>query len=63
MLLQNLAEGADVVDNKLVIQNMTADHVGWYQCSASDGSNRALSRKTKVNLICESSGGEHVLSL
>ena len=53
MLLQNLAEGADVVVNELVIQNMTADHVGWYQCSASDGSNRALSRKTKVNLICE----------
>ena len=41
------------MDNKLTIRNMTQDQAGWYQCLASDGSNRALSRKTKLNLVCK----------
>ena len=52
-LLQNMPAGTEVVVMNLEIEQMTADHVGWYQCSASDGNNRALSRKSKINLLCE----------
>ena len=53
LLLQEVPGGVETMDNKLTIRNMTQDQAGWYQCLASDGSNRALSRKTKLNLVCK----------
>ena len=51
--LQEMPGGVDRQNNVLTVTSMRRDHMGWYQCLASDGNNRALTRKTKINLLRE----------